>query len=434
MLGTDFTAPYSAVWPGPSKGDYTLVARATDNKGNTASSPVVSITVTNSPNSVKKARGKAGSLVQQTSSIEYAGAADPINTENAVLASGIAGLTTDIEKAYLEFKAEIGSFGGNAATIDVQIKAAALFSKATNGLAMRSANSPNIKANLLRIAAHLAIAEDLMRSGKISPATFVEANDTKTRIDLVIGKLGDGVTAFSSMAPSSLGSIVGNGNQQPMTTLTMLAPIVPNGALPYELGGLSVTVGGVAVPVLYVSPGTIKFYVPADVKVAMTEVVVSSQDGYICQGLLSVEKNVSRIMTAGDEVNGAAIIANGQTFTTTNLKVDSPENVGSDKRTRLSLFATGISGSVSNSDITNDIKLGGGVVRPNFAESITVEALLSNGRVYTLPVEFAGPQGLLPGLDQINVRLIPELKNAGIVQLTLVIGGRRSNTPTVIIK
>ncbi|HEY0730118.1 MAG TPA: hypothetical protein VGD38_18675, partial [Pyrinomonadaceae bacterium] len=110
------------------------------------------------------------------------------------------------------------------------------------------------------------------------------------------------------------------------------------------------------------------------------------------------------------------------------------ENVGPDKRTRLSLFATGISGSVSNSDITNDIKLGPGLVRPNFAESISVEARGSNGNVYTLPVEFAGAQGVLPGLDQITVRLIPELRGAGVVQLTLVVGSRRSNTPTVFIK
>jgi len=166
----------------------------------------------------------------------------------------------------------------------------------------------------------------------------------------------------------------------------------------------------------------------------MTEVIVSSQDGYICQGMVSVEKNVSRIMTTGDDENGAAIIANNQTNTTTDLKVDTQENFSSDKRTRLSLFATGISGSVSNSDIRNDINLGNGVVRPNFAESISVEAIAGDGHIYSLPIEYAGPQGVLPGLDQINVRLIPELRGAGLVQLTLIIGGRRSNTPTIFIK
>jgi uncharacterized protein (TIGR03437 family) len=65
---------------------------------------------------------------------------------------------------------------------------------------------------------------------------------------------------------------------------------------------------------------------------------------------------------------------------------------------------------------------------------VRVEALLVDGRILSLPVEFAGPQGALPGLDQITVRLLPEMKGAGLVQMTLIVGGRRSNTPTVFIK
>jgi uncharacterized protein (TIGR03437 family) len=73
-------------------------------------------------------------------------------------------------------------------------------------------------------------------------------------------------------------------------------------------------------------------------------------------------------------------------------------------------------------------------VRPNFAESVSVEARMSNGQVFTLPVEFAGAQGVLPGLDQINVILIPQLQGVGNVQLTLIVGGQRSNAPSVFIK
>ena len=62
-----------------------------------------------------------------------------------------------------------------------------------------------------------------------------------------------------------------------------------------------------------------------------------------------------------------------------------------------------------------------------------VEARLSDGRVYNLPVEFAGEQGVLPGLDQITVRLITELKGAGSIQLTLIVNGQRSNAPTVFV-
>ena len=111
----------------------------------------------------------------------------------------------------------------------------------------------------------------------------------------------------------------------------------------------------------------------------------------------------------------------------------SPGNFGSDKRTRLTFFATGISGSVVNSDSSNDITVNG-QVRQNLAEAIGVEARLPDGTVYTLPVEFAGAQGGVPGLDQVTVILRPELKGAGIVQMTLIVGGRRSSNPIVVIK
>ncbi|HKG96612.1 MAG TPA: hypothetical protein VKA97_02285, partial [Pyrinomonadaceae bacterium] len=66
--------------------------------------------------------------------------------------------------------------------------------------------------------------------------------------------------------------------------------------------------------------------------------------------------------------------------------------------------------------------------------TVTVEARLGNGQVFILPVKFAGVQGTLPGLDQVTTVLIPQLKGAGTVQLTLIVGGRRSNAPTVFVK
>jgi uncharacterized protein (TIGR03437 family) len=141
-------------------------------------------------------------------------------------------------------------------------------------------------------------------------------------------------------------------------------------------------------------------------------------------------------MTMTDDDTGAAVVSNGQTNvtlgTTSSFDVLEPQNFGSDKRTRINLFATGISASALNSDSSNDVSLGE-KVRVNFAESVAVEARLSDGRVYNLPVEFAGEQGVLPGLDQITVRLITELRGAGSVQLTLIVNGQRSNAPTVFV-
>jgi uncharacterized protein (TIGR03437 family) len=244
---------------------------------------------------------------------------------------------------------------------------------------------------------------------------------------------GFGLSSSSSVAPSSLGAIAGVGNVQPMTMQTLFASLLVDGTLPYEVGGLSVTVGGVAVPVLYASPWGIKFFMPADMPLGATEVIVSSQDGYVCSGIVNVERSGARIMTMDDDDNGGAVVVNGQTRTNNNFEVETPLNFGSDKRTRLDIFATGISASAANLDSGNDVNLGN-KVRVNFAESVSVEARLSDGRVFTLPVEFAGEQGVLPGLDQVTVRLISELRGAGNVELTLIVNGKRSNAPSVFIK
>jgi uncharacterized protein (TIGR03437 family) len=436
LIGTDTSSPYSIVWNNAPKGNYNLTAKATDNTGLSSTSAVVSMTVTNSPNSVNRARGHAGSLATQTQSLTYAGAADSGTVSNTALASEITLLTGEIEQAYSEFQLEASSFGPTTMpAIDSQLRSAILFSKATAGLALKAASSPNIKNNLLRITTHLAIAEDLMRFGNITKSTLDSATATRTRTNIVVGQAntGYGMTSISSVAPSSIASISGAGNVQPMTSLTEQAALVSDGTLPYEVSGLSVTVNGAAVPVIYASPSAVKFFMPSDVAEGTVEVIVSSQDGYICQGLVSVERNATRIMTTGDDDNGSATVTNGLNLIASNFDVTSPGNFGSDKRTRLTFFVTGISGSVFNIDGSNDIRVDG-KVRANLAEGVTVEARLGNGQVLTLPVEFAGAQGMLPGLDQVTVILLSEMRGAGTVQLQLVVGGRRSNAPTVVIK
>jgi uncharacterized protein (TIGR03437 family) len=432
LIGTDTSNPYSAVWTNPQKGTYSLTAKATDNSGLSTTSAVMSITVTNSPNTVRKARGHADTLAQQMQ--QYAATTDGTYVENTALAADITSLTTDITQAYSDFQSESSAFGSVVPAIDAQLRAAALFSRASAGLAMRAANSPDIRNNLLRISSHLAIAEDLMRFGVIKPTTATAASTNKARTDVVVGQAstGYGTNAISSVAPASLASINGKGNVQPMTSQTGYASVVSGRILSYEVGGLSVTVNGVAVPVIYASPWGIKFFMPADVALGSADIIVSSQDGYICQGLVSVEQNGTMIMTTSEDENGTIAAANGLNLISSNLQVVSPGNFGSDKRTRLTFFATGLSGSAVNTNTSNDVRVDGNV-RPNFAEAISVEARLGNGQVFTLPVEYAGAQGILPGLDQITVILGSQLKGAGTVQLTLIVNGRRSNAPTVFI-
>jgi uncharacterized protein (TIGR03437 family) len=70
----------------------------------------------------------------------------------------------------------------------------------------------------------------------------------------------------------------------------------------------------------------------------------------------------------------------------------------------------------------------------NYAESVIVEARTSSGQVVRLPVEFAGSQGAISLLDQVTIVLVPELKGAGAVQLSIIINGRASNSVTIMVR
>jgi hypothetical protein len=142
--------------------------------------------------------------------------------------------------------------------------------------------------------------------------------------------------------------------------------------------------------------------------------------------------NLFRMMTSSEDGTGQAIAMN-LTKQTTYFEVTTPENLGADKRTRVSLFGMGITATAANSDTSNDLQMGNNHI-PNFAESVTVEARLSNGQLVSLPVEFVGTHSGMIGLDQVTVMLTPELRAAGTVVLTLIINGQRSNSGTIFIQ
>ena len=135
-------------------------------------------------------------------------------------------------------------------------------------------------------------------------------------------------------------------------------------------------------------------------------------------------------MTTNGDTTNTALAVNDATQVWAQLDVITAENLSTDKRTRLNFFATGVSGSAANTDPVNDISVGGSTIT-NFAESVVVEAHTQDGRMLRLVVEFAGAQGNVPGLDQINVVLPPELQHAGTVDLTLIVNGQRSNAASI---
>ena len=198
----------------------------------------------------------------------------------------------------------------------------------------------------------------------------------------------------------------------------------------YEVGDVGVTIGGVQAPVVSVSPTEVVFVVPNGMPSGVADVVVSSREGFIHYGLANISgPNPTIVGVHGDTSSRAAALdqmgASGLFNTTSTLMW-----LGADSRTRLTMITTGAMSGLANTNLSNDVWSNGKLL-VNLAESVTVEARLSDGRVFNLPVEYAGVQGDQPGIEQVNFILIPELSGAGNVQLTVTAGGRRSNTMTI---
>ncbi|MDQ1729685.1 MAG: hypothetical protein QOD33_1810 [Pyrinomonadaceae bacterium] len=383
------------------------------------------------PVSVLFAKDHASSLMDQmgTPSFNHAPKAGAEAASTFLLNSDLDALTNEIVLAQEDFLNERDLFGGAASRIETQLAGALLFARANAAVAAMVGSVPSVEQHLQRIVSHLAMTEDLMLYGSISAMTADQANAAHAKIDLAIGSASTGYDqqSLGVLAPASLGLVFSSVDQ----SLVSLAASA-SGSLTYELAGVSVVIAGRAAPLVYVSPTRLAFVVPADISMGSAEVIVTSQNGSVSRGLTLIVRNVFRLITGPDSGAGTAVAMN-LPKQTNGFDVVTNENFGADKRTRVALFAIGISAGAANSDTANDVRAGTATLA-NFAESVSIEARKSNGQLVSLPVEFAGAQPGLIGLDQILVRLDPELRAAGTLELTLIVAGQRSNMATIFVR
>ena len=347
----------------------------------------------------------------------------------------IATLLTSIEQAYTTFASESGSFT-TAEEMDRGLRAALYFSRAALALSAEQLSSIGVQNRLQIAASQLGLVKNLMLPAGGGSSSTTSTNHASVLTAPVIG-LAD-TRSSASFAPTlsalSLGSILGDAALSPLAMQTSFATQSASGLFPYELSGVSVTIGGKAAQLLAVSPSKVNFLVPAGLASGTAEVIVTSDAGYVSRGTTTISMLAPALFSVNETGAGAGIVLNAATGKQGPFDDLTPQNLGTDKRTRLMIMATGISGGgVPNTNASNDIHTGSGVLE-NFAESVMVEARLLDGRVFQLPIEFAGRQNLWGGLDQINAVLLPGLKGAGTVELTLVINGQRSNSTTISIR
>ncbi|HEY0405168.1 MAG TPA: carbohydrate-binding protein [Pyrinomonadaceae bacterium] len=343
----------------------------------------------------------------------------------------IAVLLADIEQAYAAFGSESSNFT-TADQMDRGLRASLYFSRAAAALSVEQLSSAGVQSRLQIAAAHLGLVKSLMLPSETA-SSGAHASVTSAP---VIGSADTRSSARfdTTLSPLSLGSILGDAVLSPLATQTKFATPAANGSLPYELSGVCVIIEGRAAQILAVSPSQVNFLVPAGVANGTAEVIVTSDAGYVSRGTVTVATLAPALFAVSGNGAGAGVALNAATNTQGPFNDVTPQNFGTDKRTRLMLMATGISGGgVANTNAGNDIRIGNTVLE-NFAESVIVEARLQDGRVFQLPVEFAGRQNTWAGLDQINVVLLPELRQAGTVELTLVVGLQRSNMTTISVR
>jgi uncharacterized protein (TIGR03437 family) len=218
------------------------------------------------------------------------------------------------------------------------------------------------------------------------------------------------------ISPNSLATIFG-ANLAPAAAS---AQVGASGALPAALGGTTVSIGGKSAPLLYVSPQQINFLVPADTPLGQANVSVqTSTSSSAVTGSASVALVSPGLFTIPCLRPSRGAVQNGVTYSLEPFQTLTQQNPIADKRTRLSLFGTGLRYAGS-----------GGA---NVANAITIQATDSLGATHTLSVEYAGPAPIYPGLDQVNVVLPAELEGAGLVNLELQAGNASSNSVSIVL-
>jgi uncharacterized protein (TIGR03437 family) len=342
-------------------------------------------------------------------------------------------LVTSIEQTYSAFSSEASRFS-SASQIETGLRAALYFSRAAEALAAEGP-STGVQNRLQIVALYLAQVQSLMPAGGSSGTVEGDTAHALSSGTFTIGPADTRSNASFAplVTPRSIGVILGDPNQSPLATETSNATMTAGGQLPFELSGASVSIGGRSAQLLSVSPSRITFYVPAGLPAGDAEVIVTTQDGYVSRGMASITALAPALFTESGDGVGAGVALNASTYTRGSFDVVTPFNLTTDKRTRLMLYATGLSNGAANTSTANDVRVDG-VTLPNLAESVTVEARTQDGRTRLLPVEYAGVQGKLPGLDQVNIVLLPELRGMGDVELTVIAGNQRSNKVTVNIR
>jgi len=204
----------------------------------------------------------------------------------------------------------------------------------------------------------------------------------------------------SILSPGSLAAVFGTS----LSTVTQSAQLDSSGQLPAQIEGTSVTFNGQAAALIYVSPRQINLVIPDGVQTGTATVRAVSPVAAV-QGTADIRKISPSLFSSNGAGTGPGSILNAVTYAPDPFLVETPENSGDDKRTRLAVYGTGI----------------------RLAAKVNAQGRTDTGKTFDLPVEFAGPAPGFFGLDQVNLVIPAEADGLGIVHLSVTADTVTSN-------
>jgi uncharacterized protein (TIGR03437 family) len=227
-------------------------------------------------------------------------------------------------------------------------------------------------------------------------------------------QLSSAAAGVAALAPGSLASAYG-------TDLASGQPNAPALPWPISYEGTTVTVmdstgSPTTAPLIYVSPEQVNFQVPSTAALGSAAVTVTSGDGTQSSGQATLTSLAPALFTLNSS-NLAAAYAECISSTGTETTEDpfqvvngaivaQPLNLSACAKTVLELYATGL----------------------DKATAANIQATIGNT---TATVQSAGPGGMWPGLDQVDVVIPLSLAGAGSVPVVITAGGVSSNTVNV---
>ena len=219
------------------------------------------------------------------------------------------------------------------------------------------------------------------------------------------GIVNAATSSAAPVAPGSLVSIYGTG----LAGTTASAPSTP---LPTSLNGVSVTVNGAAVPLVYVSPGQINFQLPFDAATGTASATVNSGCGPSSPVTFPVTSAAPYLLLS----NGDAIVQNQDgTF-------NSASNAAP-KGTIVTVYVIGIG------PLDKDVATGASTPADLFAARLPYKALIGG---FDTSVKFLGMTPGFVGLAQANLE-IPNL-SPGKYPVVITVNGIDSNSATMYVR